>query len=61
MKKRKVEEETNIETWTLSKKRHEMNGWQDYISHEIDISKELDANFNLLKINLISHWAKHIH
>jgi hypothetical protein len=38
-----------------------MNGWQDYISHEIDISKELDANFNLLKINLISHWAKHIY
>jgi hypothetical protein len=60
VKKRKVDEETNAETWTLSKKRREMNAWRDYISHEIDISKELNANFNILKIHLMSHWAEQI-
>jgi len=34
VKKQKVDEETNTETWTLSKKRHEMNASRDYISHE---------------------------
>jgi len=53
LKKQKVDEETNAETWTPSKKRHEMNAWQDYISHEIDVSNELDANFNFLKIHLM--------
>ena len=38
----------------------EMNTCWDYISHQIDISKELDADFNFLKINLMSHWAKQI-
>jgi hypothetical protein len=37
VKKRKVAEETNAETWTPSKKWHEMNAWRDYISHDIDI------------------------
>jgi hypothetical protein len=46
MKKRKVDGETNAETWTPSKKWREMNAWRDYISHEIDISKKLDADFN---------------
>jgi len=55
VKKRKVDEETNAETWTLSKKRCEMNAWQDYFSHEIDVSKELDADFNFPKIHLMSH------
>jgi len=39
VKKRKVDGETNAETWTPSKKRREMNACRDYISHEIDISK----------------------
>jgi hypothetical protein len=47
VKMRKVDKETNAETWTLSKKQHEMNAWQDAISSEIDVSKQLDANFNL--------------
>jgi hypothetical protein len=38
--KRKVDEETNTESWTPCKMLHEMNTWQDYISHEIDVSKE---------------------
>jgi len=61
VKKRKVDEETNAETWTPSKKRREMNAWQDYISHEIDISKELEADFNFPKIHLMSLWAEQIH
>jgi hypothetical protein len=60
VKKRKVHEETNAETWTLSKKQPEMNTWRDYISHEIDIAKELDADFNFLKIYLISYWAEQV-
>ena len=60
VKERKVDEETNAETWTLSKMRRETNAWQDYISHEIDVSKELDADFNFLKIYLMSHWVKQI-
>jgi len=55
VKKRKVDEETNAETWTPSKKRREMNACRDYISHEIDVSKELDADFNFPKIHLMSH------
>jgi hypothetical protein len=60
MKKGKVEKETNAETWTPSNKRREMNAWRDSISHKIDISKELDADFNFPKIHLMSHWAKQI-
>jgi hypothetical protein len=60
VKKRKVEEETNAETWTPSKKRREMNTGWDYISHQIDVSKELDADFNFPKIDLMSHWVEQI-
>jgi len=60
VKKWKVDEETNAETWTPSKKWREMNAWRDYISHEIDVSKELDANFNFPKIHLVSHWGEQI-
>jgi len=60
VKKRKVDEETNAETWTPSKKLCEMNAWRVYISHAIDISKELDADFNFPKIHLMSHWAEQI-
>jgi len=60
VKKGKVDEETYAETWTLSKKRREMNTWQDYISHEIDVSKELDADFNFPKIHMMTHWVEQI-
>jgi len=61
VKKRKVDEGSNAETWTPSKKRREMNAWRDYISHEIDVSTELDADFNFPKIHLMSHWVEQIH
>jgi hypothetical protein len=61
VKERKIDKETNTQTSTPSKKRREMNVWQDYISHEIDISKELDADLNFSKIHLMFHWAKPIH
>ena len=35
-----------------------MNALRDYISHEIDVSKELDADFNFPKIHLMSHWVE---
>jgi len=56
-KKWKVDEETNAETWTASKTRHEMIIWREYISHEIDVSKRLDADFTIPKIDLMSHWV----
>jgi len=60
VKKRKVDEETNAETWTPSKNRRKMINWRVYFSHEIDVSKELDADFNFLKIHLMSHWVEQI-
>jgi len=58
--KRHIEKESNTETWTPSEMRHEMNSWCDYISHQIDVSMELDANFNFPKIHLMSHWVEQI-
>jgi len=60
VKKRKVDAEKNAETWTPSKKRREMNTWRNYISHEIHVSKELDADLNFPKIHLMSHWVEQI-
>jgi hypothetical protein len=60
VKKRKVDEETNTDTWTPSKMRRKMNARRNYISHEIDDSKELDADFNFPKIHLMYHWVKQI-
>jgi len=60
VKKRKVDEETTAETWTLSKKWREMNVWWDYISHQIDISQEEDADFNFPMIQLMSQWVEQI-
>jgi len=37
-----------------------MHAWRDYITHEIDISNEVDADFNFPKIHLLSHWAEQI-
>jgi hypothetical protein len=54
VKKRKVDDETNADTWKQSKKWREMNAWRDYISHTIDVSKELYADYNLPKIHLMS-------
>jgi len=44
----------------LSKKWSQMNALRDYFSHEIDISKLLDADFKFPKIHLISHWVQQI-
>jgi len=60
VKKRKVDEATSAETWMPSKKWREMNAWQDYISHKIDVSKEFDADINFLKLHLLSHWVEQI-
>jgi len=60
MKTRKVDEEPNSDCWTPSKKWREMNAWRDFISPEIDISKEFDADFIFPNIHLMSHWAEQI-
>jgi len=60
VKKRKVDEETNTGTWSPTKKWREMNAWQDYISHEIDDSQELEADFTLPKMHLMSHLLEQI-
>jgi len=61
LKKRKVDEETNAENWTPSKKRGVMSAWRGYISHEIDISKQLDGDLDFPNIHLMSHWVEQIH
>jgi hypothetical protein len=61
MKMRNADEETQAETWTPCKKQRKMNTWWDYLSHKIEGSKELDADFNFPKIYLMSHWVKQIH
>jgi hypothetical protein len=60
-KKLKVDEETNADTCKESQKWREMNAWREYISHEIDDAKELDADFNFPKILLTSHLVGHLH
>ena len=60
VKKRNVDVQTNAETCKPSKKRHEMNAWWDYITHEIYVSNELDTDFNFPKIHLMSHWAEQV-
>jgi hypothetical protein len=55
-----VDEETNDETQMPSKKQREMNTMRDYVSHEIDIPKELDTDFNFPKNHIISQWAEQI-
>ena len=61
VKKQKVDKVTNAESWTKLKKQCEMNAWWDYIRHIIQVSKELDAHFNFLRMHLMSHWVKEIH
>jgi hypothetical protein len=58
VKKRKVNEETNADSLARSKKRRKMTAWLDYISHQIHISNEINADFNFPTIHLMSHWAE---
>jgi len=60
MKKQMVHEKTNVETWTPFPNQREMNTWQNDISHTINDSKELDADFNFLIIHGIFHWVDQI-
>jgi hypothetical protein len=60
VKKRKVDKDANAETWTPSKMSREMDSWRDCISNNIEVFKELDADFNFPKIHLMSHWVKQI-
>ena len=55
VKKRKVDEESNAETWMPSKMWRKLDTWQDYISHEIDVSKELVADLHFPKIHMMCH------
>jgi len=59
--KRKVDEGTNAETWTPSKKRRDLIAWWDFISDQLDVSKVLDTNFIFTKIHLMSHLPQQIH
>ena len=43
-----------------SKKRREMNARRDYVNHKIEVSKEMDVDFNFPKIHLRSHWVEQI-
>jgi hypothetical protein len=47
-------------TLSPSKKQREMNAWRDYISDEMGVSNELDADFNIPKIHLMSHKVEQI-
>jgi hypothetical protein len=60
VKKRKVDEESNAETWMPSRKRREMNAWRHYIGYELIVLKELDADFNFSKIHFMAHWVEQI-
>jgi hypothetical protein len=61
VKKRKMYKETNAETWTPSMKQREMNSRRNYISHKIDVSKQLDADFTVPKMHLMSHRVEQLH
>jgi hypothetical protein len=37
-----------------------MNTWQVNIGHTIDVTKEVDANFNFQKVHLMSDWVEQI-
>jgi len=59
-KTQKVDEESNSVIWKPCKKRRKIHVLWDYLSHEIDVDKELDANFSFAQIHLISHVVKQI-
>jgi len=56
-----VDEETTADTRMLSKKWCEINPWPDHISHKIDVSQQLGADFNIPKIYLMSDQVAQIH
>jgi hypothetical protein len=58
VKKEMVDEKTYAETWTPTRKRHEMHAWRDYISPEIYVFNKLDADFNIPEIHVMSHWVE---
>jgi hypothetical protein len=60
VKKRQIVKPRSAETCMLSKKWREMNPGKDYIRHGIDISKELEANFNIPKIHVKSHRVNQV-
>jgi hypothetical protein len=54
-KKRKVDEETNADTWTPSKKRRKMNAWRDYVtSAECNSVRKPYANLSDTPVALAS-------
>jgi hypothetical protein len=57
VKNQMVNERANVEPWTPFKKQCELNSWHDFISHEIDVAKELNTDFNFPKSPMISHWV----
>jgi len=60
MNKWRIDKETKAETWMLSKQQREINAWQEYISHKIDVSMEFNAGFTVPKIPLMPHWVEQI-
>jgi len=56
-----VDKETNADTSKPSKKRPEMNAWQQYFSHKIDVSKNFDSVFYFPRFNFMSHRVEQIH
>jgi hypothetical protein len=60
MKQGKVDNETNAETWTRSRKRGEPNACQECISHVIAVFNELDAEVDFLMIQLMPPWVDQI-
>jgi len=60
VKKRKVDKETYAEKWMPSKRWRKMNAWRDCICHGMDVSEELDADFNVPMIHLMSRWVEQI-
>jgi hypothetical protein len=60
VKKRKIDKETNADTWMQSNMRGDLNGWQDYINHVMDVSMGFDSNFNHPMIYMLCHSVEQI-
>jgi hypothetical protein len=56
-KKRKVDKETNAKTWTLSKKESKNKQQVGLNQSQDGYFKGFSADFNFLKIQLISTWV----
>jgi hypothetical protein len=53
-----VDEKTNAESWTRSKRWCGINALQDNISHKVIVSIELDGEYNVRTIQFRSHRAE---